>query len=272
MKLQYPYKNPFISQGFAQNLNSYYAEGGLKGHSGVDMFSGYGSIINCAIDSYCYSVRLSNDPMRYSAIYTIVDDEDTGLSYEVSYGHISGALVQQGTYLKAGQPIALEGNFGDVAVGGKAVTLAQKKAQPGIGSHLHFQVRLIKKVTEEEAKKNTDANSPVLVNQDGRVKKDGFCYQIVNYNNGENGCIDPMQFFPKKTIVDTIKQIITPQITQTLRYGMKGSQVKILQKKLGVPADGIFGHGTEKAVKDFQTKNGLIPDGVVGVKTVQKLG
>jgi hypothetical protein len=45
------------------------------------------------------------------------------------------------------------------------------------------------------------------------------------------------------------------------------SQVKKLQGRLGVKADGFFGAGTESAVKAFQSKKGLPADGVVGPKT-----
>ena len=53
----------------------------------------------------------------------------------------------------------------------------------------------------------------------------------------------------------------------TLRKGSKNKYVKLLQKKLKIKADGIFGTATEKAVKKFQKKHGLTADGVVGKKT-----
>ena len=56
-----------------------------------------------------------------------------------------------------------------------------------------------------------------------------------------------------------------------LKLGSKGEDVKTLQEKLGLKADGSFGPGTEKAVKEWQTKNGLIPDGVIGDKSWQLL-
>lgn len=59
--------------------------------------------------------------------------------------------------------------------------------------------------------------------------------------------------------------------TRTLKYGSRGEDVKELQKILRLNADGIFGRQTEKAVKNFQTKNGLIADGIVGQKTIAKL-
>lgn len=58
----------------------------------------------------------------------------------------------------------------------------------------------------------------------------------------------------------------------TIKLGSKGTEVKTLQKKLGIKADGIFGTLTEKAVKEFQRINNLTVDGIVGIKTWNKLG
>lgn len=57
-----------------------------------------------------------------------------------------------------------------------------------------------------------------------------------------------------------------------LKNGSSGPEVKLLQEKLGVGADGKFGPGTEKALKDWQTKNGLAADGIAGPATLAKLG
>lgn len=58
----------------------------------------------------------------------------------------------------------------------------------------------------------------------------------------------------------------------TLKIGNKGDDVKILQTKLGLTVDGIFGIKTEEAVKEFQRKNNLTVDGIVGLKTWNILG
>lgn len=57
-----------------------------------------------------------------------------------------------------------------------------------------------------------------------------------------------------------------------LKKGDKGENVKILQKALGVNADGVFGSRTESAVKSFQKANGLYVDGLVGNATQKALG
>ena len=56
-----------------------------------------------------------------------------------------------------------------------------------------------------------------------------------------------------------------------LKVGTSGESVKKLQQALGVTADSQFGSGTEKAVKDFQQKNGLAADGIAGPATLAKM-
>lgn len=56
-----------------------------------------------------------------------------------------------------------------------------------------------------------------------------------------------------------------------LKLGSKGNEVKLLQEKLNLKADGIFGPLTEETVKDFQRSNGLEVDGIVGNNTLSKL-
>lgn len=45
------------------------------------------------------------------------------------------------------------------------------------------------------------------------------------------------------------------------------NDVRLLQQRLGITADGRFGTQTDKAVREFQRRNGLLQDGVVGEKT-----
>ena len=57
-----------------------------------------------------------------------------------------------------------------------------------------------------------------------------------------------------------------------LKRGLKGAPVKRLQEKLGIDADGDFGPGTERAVKEFQQANGLAVDGIAGPDTFTAMG
>ena len=61
-------------------------------------------------------------------------------------------------------------------------------------------------------------------------------------------------------------------MSKIYKNGDTGPEIKKIQQKLGITNDdGIFGNGTEKKVKEFQEKNGLKPDGVVGSTTWGKL-
>ena len=57
----------------------------------------------------------------------------------------------------------------------------------------------------------------------------------------------------------------------TLRRGSQGAEVQALQKALGLSADGDFGPGTERALKEWQQNNGLPADGLAGPATLQRL-
>jgi peptidoglycan hydrolase-like protein with peptidoglycan-binding domain len=56
-----------------------------------------------------------------------------------------------------------------------------------------------------------------------------------------------------------------------LRLGSQGDAVKLVQAVVGATTDGDFGLATERRVKDYQTKNGLLADGVVGPVTWKKM-
>jgi putative chitinase len=56
-----------------------------------------------------------------------------------------------------------------------------------------------------------------------------------------------------------------PRSRPLVRRGSRGSDVADVQSALGIsPNDGIFGPGTEKAVKEWQSANNLTADGIVG--------
>ena len=61
-------------------------------------------------------------------------------------------------------------------------------------------------------------------------------------------------------------------VTMILKNGSTGSNVKLLQEFLNIHADGIFGKGTTKSVKEFQNANGLTADGIVGPATWDCMG
>ena len=64
----------------------------------------------------------------------------------------------------------------------------------------------------------------------------------------------------------------------TFRRGSSGSEVRKIQEKLkrwgyySGSVDGIYGSGTESAVKKFQKANGLKADGIAGKATLNAMG
>jgi Transglycosylase-like domain/Putative peptidoglycan binding domain len=57
-----------------------------------------------------------------------------------------------------------------------------------------------------------------------------------------------------------------------VKRGYRGPGVRLIQRRLGLTADGVFGPLTERAVKRFQRRHGLVSDGVVGPITRRALG
>ena len=62
-----------------------------------------------------------------------------------------------------------------------------------------------------------------------------------------------------------------PSVGRSLREGSSGEDVKKIQVKLGIKADGVFGPATTAAVIKFQQQKGLVADGVLGVRSLQAL-
>jgi cell wall-associated NlpC family hydrolase len=77
------------------------------------------------------------------------------------------------------------------------------------------------------------------------------------------------------TLIAPVTQVARAQGTaaasaaggRLLRFGSHGAAVASAQAALGIPADGIFGRQTRRAVRAFQRAHGLEVDGIVGPVT-----
>jgi len=117
----------------------------------------------------------------------------------------------------------------------------------------------------------------------------GLFYTLDPVSTQRNSCTtDIMKLIPagqvKQFWIITRATDVIPAIaasasvaTTVLRNGSKGDAVKKLQTALnksgaGLVVDGIFGTGTETAVREFQKAKGLVVDGAVGPATNKALG
>lgn len=76
----------------------------------------------------------------------------------------------------------------------------------------------------------------------------------------------------KGLVVDGLRGPRTLDACITVRRGARGNITRLIQERLNsvgfhISTDGIFGGGTEKAVKVFQRNRGLSADGIVGRNT-----
>lgn len=82
--------------------------------------------------------------------------------------------------------------------------------------------------------------------------------------------------YNSKLVVDGVFGIKTKGACQNIKLGATGNIVYLIQAILicrgyKLVLDGIFGNNTLNAVKDYQSKNKLTADGIVGVNTFAKL-
>jgi len=80
-------------------------------------------------------------------------------------------------------------------------------------------------------------------------------------------------------VISTAYIIKTPVSVTTLsKLGARGQEVTNIQTRLKSwgyykgNVDGIYGQNTANAVKEFQRRNGLTPDGIAGPNTLTKIG
>ncbi len=232
-------------QGFSQNFNPSYHQGGLLGHTGIDVNCGWGTPIASLTSGLVYSTYPINQPASdgYTAVFVITE---TPLeTFEMSYGHVSEVDCQIGQHVKVGDVIAKEGNYGAVYVGNRLITLAEQAIGNHEGHHRHYQKRPVTKV------KFTDETKRYFQTAQGLyIDPDGNYYEIYDYENGFNGCVDWS----------------APLFPCDLQQGMTGYDVFLLQKALAFevgfsPYDciGIFGQKTAAAVMALQKKHGISP-------------
>lgn len=240
-------------QPFAKNYNPSYALGGLIGHTGIDEGCGYGTPIFSVHDGFVYKVLTpanpANDGSGFTGVFMIVDD---GLEcFEWLVGHCDPQITES-SYVAKGTQIGTEANHGEVYSGNMRITLAMQKAGNHEGAHRHYQKRPVMPVAKTDG-----AHSYLSGSAQSPYRYGGDYFQIFNYNNGFNGCTNPM----------------APVFNRDLTVGFSGYDVFVLQRLLGrkghltAEPTGFFGLQTAAAVCRFQIANAIAGTSYFGPKT-----
>lgn len=117
----------------------------------------------------------------------------------------------------------------------------------------------VNNVTHTEAPKPTPAPN----NNTTKLNYDGWVARLQTELNNQ---------FHKGLAVDGLRGPKTLYACVTVKRGAKGNITRLIQERLNsvgfhISMDGIFGSGTENAVKVFQRNRGLSADGIVGRNT-----
>lgn len=117
------------------------------------------------------------------------------------------------------------------------------------------------------------------------LKRQGYYTGSIDgiYGSGTQAAVRKFQAAKGLTVdgvcgANTLSSLGIGSSSTVLRRGSSGSGVRQVQQRLqnwgyySGSVDGIYGSGTEEAVRKFQRKNGLTADGICGVRTLSALG
>jgi putative chitinase len=93
-------------------------------------------------------------------------------------------------------------------------------------------------------------------------------------NGGYNGLADRIEFLNKAKKIFRLKTVdvdVAPGSIVGGKFGVADIQRALVKKGVRTDIDGHMGPATLAAIKAFQQTNGLVPDGVIGAKTQEKL-
>lgn len=172
----------------------------------------------------------------------------TGL-YELRNSNMKSMIVET-CFVEATEDVAIYRRIGSDAIG-KAI--AEAVVNSSLGDTV-VETPSDNSSSNSSTSSNTNSNTQVTIDNwvsrlQAECNKQGFSNQSV----------------------DGIPGTITLAGCPMMREGATGNITKLLQEKLGVTADGIFGPNTKAAVIAYQKSKGLSADGIVGPNTWRKL-
>lgn len=188
-----------------------YAAIGVGGHPGIDTSNGFDSPVPCDNAGLVYkTVTPETSSEGYQGIWMIVESGTDVV--EVAYGHLNRLLVKDDAIITEGTIVGTQGNKGFVFFGGTRITPDMQAAGDTRGNHLHTQYRPVRKV-----KKITKGMHYLNLLSGKRYKdENGYYYEIVNYDNGFNGCVNPMNYHTEDAATGT-KVAIQQTLIATLQ-------------------------------------------------------
>ena len=235
-----------------------------KHHNGVDIWQGKNpTYLEAWADGKVIAVYKNDNP---NSSGHRVDVQSTVMGKRVTWTYfhmVKGSIqVKKGQQVTAGQVIGKMGETGFAT--GKhlhwEIWAGHVKSQPMAGFHngkgYYDPMKFCKAVLEFEAA-HTESGLETPEDAPATIAPSHSVPEVPTL---------PTPVAPKPAPKPT-----KPVLTEALKVGSKGAQVKYLQKALKIDADGIFGPGTKKAVMAFQAKNGIKQTGTVGKETWSKI-
>ncbi len=136
------------------------------------------------------------------------------------------------------------------------------EARSGLAGQLHLMLRFIEKAGLVEVLKRHDWSAFARAYNGPAFARNGYDRKLA------------------EAFAQAAKNMPLPRLPQNrsvLRLGAQGPRVRRLQEDLNargaaLAVDGLYGPLTERAVRQFQARNGLAVDGVVGPRTQAALG
>lgn len=113
------------------------------------------------------------------------------------------------------------------------------------------------------------SNPPAAVVQES--ESDTGCYSTTYSVTTGKFCKNTQQTKGKEPILTNPSINTKITITRILKIGSKGDDVRDLQKKLGIKADGVYGKDTASKVKAWQKSSGITADGIFSTISQNKI-
>ncbi|UOQ86388.1 peptidoglycan-binding protein [Gracilibacillus salinarum] len=259
-------------------------------HSGVDLVKYHKAPIQAFTSGTVIYAGFGNSGTGLGGYGNVVLIRDRN-NREQLYAHLNSVTVSKGQTIGQNQVIGYQGSTGYVT-----------------GSHLHFEVRKIVEMKppygyRPDKKSSTlnpiaylnnfdlddllesgDSGSAVRKLQRDLIKlgfslpkfgADGVFGQetesaVRSFQSAEHLAVDGIVGPNTNAKLDEQTTLVS-KYPGIIKNGSRGDIVRIIQRRVYAKADGIFGTQTEKKVREYQQRNALKVDGIVGPKTWDKL-